>query len=153
MFDENRVRLAAFNITSRFEGGSYHTFQNYDSGIISYGRFQFTLAAGMLGYIVDQYLAQSGTTNARSLHAYQARIQQRDETLRHDMTLRNLLIAAAREPIMQQIQDDAATHHFWEPIKRIAIAPRGSRDGRHGRSSDSNSDGGDGTTHARSTLR
>src|SRR4051812_16386480 len=42
----NRVRLAAFNITSGFEGGAYDTYQTYDAGIVSYGRFGFTLASG-----------------------------------------------------------------------------------------------------------
>ncbi len=123
--DETRVRVAAFNITARFEGGGYHTYQNYDSGIISFGRFQFTLSSGTLSRIVDKYLAQSGTNTAQDLRDYQARIQGREESLRRDTELRDLLVAAAREPIMQQIQDDEATDHYWEPIKQIAITPRG----------------------------
>ena len=41
----DRIRRAAFNITSTFEGSkTYANYQNYDAGIISYGRFQFTLS-------------------------------------------------------------------------------------------------------------
>jgi hypothetical protein len=125
MDDEARVRTVAFQITTRFEGSGYHSFQNYDAGIISYGRFQFTLASGALGRIVSDYLRQANTNTATALQAYATRIQQRDESLRHDSRLRDLLIAAAQEPIMQQLQDDEATRSYWEPIKRIAIAPRG----------------------------
>ncbi len=125
MNDELRVRDAAFAITARFEGGGYQTYQNYDSGIISYGRFQFTLASGTLGRIVEKYLSQSTTPTALTLRAFQGRILARDASLRTNQQLRDLLIAAAGETVMQQIQDDEAANQYWEPVKRIAITPRG----------------------------
>lgn len=125
MNDESRVRAAAFRITAHFEGSGYASYQNIDSGIVSYGRFQFTLASGMLRQIVDQFVAQSTTLTASQLRAYQGRIVARDASLRRDQTFRDLLIAAADEPVMQHIQDEVATTHYWEPIKRVAIEPRG----------------------------
>lgn len=124
MNDETRVRTVAFNIAARFEGGSYQTFQNYDEGIISYGRFQFSLASGALGHIIDRFLAQSSSETADALHDYEARIARHDESLRQDRQFRELLVAAAREPEMRRAQNDVATELFWEPIKQIAILPR-----------------------------
>ena len=124
MNDETRVRTVAFNIAARFEGGSYQTFQNYDDGIISYGRFQFTLASGALGRIVTQFLDTSSSETALALRDYETRIANKDSTLRQDRDLRELLVAAARELEMRQIQNETATTLYWEPIKRVAILPR-----------------------------
>lgn len=125
MSDENRVRLIAFAITTRFEGGGYHTYQNTDTGVISYGRFQFTLASGALGRVIENYLEQSPSPAALSLRSYLPRIQARDASLRTDTALRDLLIVAASDPIMQAVQDEEATQSYWEAIKRVAIFPRG----------------------------
>lgn len=125
--EDERVRAAAFAITARFEGGAYDTYQTYDRGIISYGRFQFTLAASTLGTIVTRYLERSQSAAAERLRPYHARILNRDPALRHDGELRAALIAAAREPAMQQAQDELATEVYWDRTHRIAIAPRGIR--------------------------
>jgi hypothetical protein len=125
MNDENRVRRIAFAITAIFEGGGYHTYQNTDSGVISYGRFQFTLASGALGQVIQQYLEQSTTPAALSLRPYLPRILARDAALRTNTALRDLLVVAGSDPIMQAVQDTEAARSYWEPIKRIAINPRG----------------------------
>lgn len=121
----DRVRHAAFNITAAFEGGGYATYQNYDSGIISYGRFQFTLAAGSLITVVRLYLERSTSPTAAELRAYLPRISARDETLRGDTRLRALLQQAAQEPAMQAVQDQVATEGFYTPVVELSIAPRG----------------------------
>lgn len=127
MKEELRVRAVAFGITSRFEGGSYQTCQMDDSGILSYGRFQFTLASGVLGRVVDRYIDDSGSQIASSLGEYRTRIESRDAGLRHDARLRELLVAAGREPEMRQIQDDEARNSYWEPTRRMALQPRNLR--------------------------
>lgn len=124
MKENLRVRAVAFNITARFEGGSYHACQAVDAGILSYGRFQFTLASGVLGRVVEQYLEHSDSQIAASLQAYRPRIAGRDARLRHEPRLHDLLTAAGREPVMRQIQDDEARSNFWEPTRRVAILPR-----------------------------
>jgi hypothetical protein len=123
--EDERVRAAAFAITARFEGGGYDTYQNHDAGIVSYGRFQFTLAAGTLGTIVTRYLERTQSAAAERLRPYQARILNRDPALRGDTELRAALIAAAREPVMQQVQDELATESYWQRTHQIAIVPRG----------------------------
>ncbi len=125
--EDERVRAAAFAITARFEGGAYDAYQNHDRGIVSYGRFQFTLAAGTLGTVVTRYLQRSQSAAAERLRPYQARILNRDPTLRGDGELRAALVAAAREPAMQQVQDELATEAYWDRTHQIAIAPRGIR--------------------------
>lgn len=120
-----RVRKAAFNITAAFEGGGYATYQTYDSGIISYGRFQFTLAAGSLMTVLNRYLERSGGPAADGLRGYLPRLNAKDESLRQDATLRGLFIAAAGEPVMQQVQDEVATEGYWGGVMELSIAPRG----------------------------
>lgn len=124
--DELRLRRAAFNITAGFEGGGYGEYQNYDAGIISYGRFQFTLAAGSLVTIVNRYLERAMNEVASELRAaYQGRLNAKDATLKNDERLKALLKQAANDPIMQEIQDDTATAGFWQPVHDLSITPRG----------------------------
>lgn len=120
----DRVQKAAFNITSAFEGGGYATYQNYDSGIISYGRFQFTLAAGSFITVVKLFTERSTSPAAEQLRAYLPRITARDESLRGDMNLKALLVQAAQEKIMQDVQDEVAAEGFYKPVVELSIAPR-----------------------------
>ncbi len=120
-----RVRKAAFNITAAFEGGGYATYQTYDSGIISYGRFQFTLASGSLMTVLNRYLERSSGPAADGLRGYLPRLNAKDESLRQDATLRSLFITAAGEPAMQQVQDEVATEGYWGGVMELSIAPRG----------------------------
>jgi hypothetical protein len=122
-----RVRQAAFAITSAFEGNGYAAFQNQDKGIISYGRFQFTLAAGSLITLINNYVAQSKHPAALGLRPFLPRIQAADPTLRGDTALRQLLIDAATDPIMQRLQDETAHEGFWKPIQELSVIPRGIR--------------------------
>jgi hypothetical protein len=125
--DEARVRTVAFGITAAWEGSGYAAYQNYDKGIISYGRFQFTLMSRLVT-VVNQYLAQSQTPVANELRTnYHARINARDVSLAPDTRLRDLLVAAAAEPIMQQVQDEEARAGFWQPALELSALPRGLR--------------------------
>lgn len=125
--DEDRARTAAFNITSGFEGGGYPAFQVYDAGIISYGRFQFTLAGGSLFAVLERY-CQCDLPHAQRLkNEYLSRIQNRDQTLRNDTTLRDLLIAAANDAPMQQAQDAIATEVYWKKAMSLSAEPRNIR--------------------------
>lgn len=123
--DPERVRKASFNITAGFEGGGYATYQNRDDGIVSYGRFQFTLASGSLFSVLDKYLARAGGTTADQLRAgYAERVKARDAALRDDQNLRALLVAAASDPIMQEAQDATATEVYWNACMNLSAAPR-----------------------------
>jgi hypothetical protein len=124
--EQERVRRAAFNITSAFEGSSYAAYNNYDAGIVSYGRFDFTLTGGGLYQIVEGYTRRSDSPIARQLATnYLDRIREGDSALRNDEQLRVLLVEAARDPIMQAVQDEIATERYWSVVWETYIAPRG----------------------------
>lgn len=123
--DPDRVRKAAFNITAGFEGGGYATYQNRDDGVISYGRFQFTLASGSLFSVLDRYLAQATGATADQLRSqYYEPIKARDANLRNDQNLKNLLVAAAPDPVMQAAQDAVATIVYWDASMNLSAVPR-----------------------------
>jgi hypothetical protein len=122
---KDRIRKAAFNITAAFEGGGYSAYQTYDSGIISYGRFQFTLAAGSLLTVLNRYLERSNTATAQELRGYMSRLSAKDESLRNDSRLKALCIKAADETVMQEVQDEVAVEGYYQPVFELSIAPRG----------------------------
>lgn len=129
--EQDRIKAAAFNITAAFEGSkSYTNYQTYDSGIISYGRFQFTLASGSLGRVLESYLAVSTTDTAGLLMGYQTRVDVKDATLRKDASFKALMIRAAEEEAMKQAQDSVVQKSYWVPaqdsiISRGIVTPLG----------------------------
>lgn len=124
--DDERERLAAFNISAGFEGGGYATYQTYDAGIISYGRFQCTLASGSLAELLESYLAVGTGASAKQLQErYMGRVRQKDYTLASDLTFKTLLLRLARDPQMQAAQDAYATSAYWNPALRGSMLPRG----------------------------
>ena len=124
--EAERIRLAAFNITGAFEGDGYGAFQNYDAGIVSYGRFQFTLAGSSLFKVIQKFTERARTPIAGELRAsYFDRIRNHDPALRQDERLRQLLRDASNDPIMQAAQDETATELYWNVVQDLSIRPRG----------------------------
>ena len=123
--ESDRVREAAFNITSAFDGSTYSTVQNFDAGIVSYGRFGFTLAAGSLTTVLEDYVSNSDSDTATELAGYMNQVRNRDPMLRDDMTFRDLLIEAGNDPVMQAAQDKLATESYWNLVQEGSIVPRG----------------------------
>jgi Glycosyl hydrolase family 46 len=124
--DLNRVKIAAFNITAGFEGGGYSTYQNYDAGIVSYGRFQFTLVTDGIFRLIDRFSTRSNNPIALELrNSYMERARKNDATLRHDQRFKQLLIEAGKDPIMQAAQDELATEKYWNVVLDLSIRPRG----------------------------
>lgn len=123
-----RVRIASFNITAGFEGGGYATYQNYDAGIVSYGRFQFTLAGSGLYRVLEKFTTRASSAVANELRThYLERTRNHDANLRNDQRLRQLLIEAAQDPIMQKAQDEVATEQYWDVVQDLSIRPRNIR--------------------------
>lgn len=122
-----RIRFAAFDITEAFEGHGYAAYQNYDSGIVSYGRFQFTLAAGSLGTVVQRYCDRSQTPTANELRNYIPPIMAHDEGLRNNVRLKELLIAAASEDVMKRVQNQVAKEGYWDRMYSLSVQPRNIR--------------------------
>jgi hypothetical protein len=118
-----RARRLAFAITAVWEGSrGYANYQNYDAGIISYGKHQVTLASGNLWRVVEDYLthADPASEAAATLRTYATRIEARDATLREDTTLKEALLAAAAEQAMRDAQDRTIISGFWGPSQRSA---------------------------------
>lgn len=122
--EAERIRKAAFSITATFEGGSYKAYNNYDAGIVSYGLFQFTLAAGSLQTVLERYLSTSQSDVTNKLRGYLPRVMGKDAGLRHDIEFKNLLLAAGDEPPMQTAQIQVGTEKYWLAVYNGYIAPR-----------------------------
>lgn len=124
--ERERVRKAAFNITAGFEGNGYDAYQTFDSGIVSYGRFQCTLASGALEAMLQTYLKTAKGTRADQLkYQYMPRIKTKDYTLRNDEGLKTLLVQLADDPVMQAAQDEYATDAYFVVAERTSMIPRG----------------------------
>lgn len=123
--DQDRIIRTAFNVTAGFEGSGYASYQTYDQGIISYGRFQFTLQSGSLASVVNRYIKNAETRTAKALRTYQDRINDRDPSLREDDRLEALLKQAAKEDEMQDAQDSVAFDQYWSVVYDLSIEPRG----------------------------
>lgn len=124
--DYERTKYAAFAITRAFEGGGFASYNNYDSGVVSYGIMQFTLGSGSLDKVLMLYLSNSQSITARTLQAeYAERIRKRDAKLRYDERLRELLSMAASEAAMQSAQFSVATTDYWDVVMRNYVQRRG----------------------------
>ena len=113
--DLERVRPLAFRITASWEGG-FSAINNYDSGIVSYGFLQFTLAGGSLISVIQSYLTKSQSETANALRGMLPRIEARDELLRNDDTFIKLLQDAADEQEMIDAQYEIGTDGYWKQV-------------------------------------
>ncbi|HVZ36698.1 MAG TPA: peptidoglycan-binding protein, partial [Polyangiaceae bacterium] len=96
-----------------------------DSGHLTYGRSQTTLASGNLFLLIKAYCDATSAQFAAALGAYLTRLSQRDSTLDQDQAFRGLLRSAGDDPIMQDEQDAFFDRIYWEPASteaaRLAI--------------------------------
>lgn len=119
-FTPDAWRDVIWAIVNIFESGrpegDPQAFQNYDDGVISYGKHQATLSSGVLERVLRQYFENSQTPVSQALQAeFGERIQRRDPQLRHNERLRQLLIEAGSEPAMVAAQDAIFERDFYRP--------------------------------------
>ena len=119
---QNTFHRIASDITAAFEGGKTGTLNLYDLGIISYGKHQATLHSGTLYGMLNRFTELSSSATSTRMATYLDRVKQRDETLRDDSVFIGLLKDAAKEPEMDQAQDEEFTRQYWEPAKKKAAA-------------------------------
>lgn len=86
-----------------------------DSGHLTYGRAQLTLASGNLHRLINAYCALPDAPHASALHAYLPRLAVKDFDLDHDRELRRLLTACGDAPQMRRLQDRFFDQHYWLP--------------------------------------
>jgi len=86
-----------------------------DTGHLTYGRSQTTLASGNLYLLIKAYCGTVGAQFATPLNPYLPQLKARDTTLDTDMTLRGLLHAAGDDPVMHVVQDQFFDQAYWNP--------------------------------------
>lgn len=103
--------------TSRLEG-NYAAISKYFDGPgkkqqITYGRSQLT-EYGFLPKLIQKYSASNGVLSKDFLK-YQGKIGGTNPSLVKDSNFLNLLIKAAEDPIMRQLQDELFDIEYWMP--------------------------------------
>jgi uncharacterized protein YraI len=117
--DDSHHRIAS-DITGVFEGGKPGSLQTVDTGIISYGKHQATLASGSLYSVLKAYTDYSKSSTAINIAEYLGRVQKKDVTLRDNKVFIQLLKDAASEPEMARAQEEVFSKDYWNPAKRMA---------------------------------
>jgi chitosanase len=93
-----------------------------DTGHLTYGRSQTTLASGNLFVLISNYCSAPGATLATQLEPFLPRLQACDVTLDDDTDLKELLGQAGADPTMRQTQDAFFDRAYWQPANRRATA-------------------------------
>ena len=93
-----------------------------DTGHLTYGRSQTTLASGNLYLLIKAYCAAPEASYARPLSGYLDRLEAPDLSLDHDVLFRLLLQDAGEDPVMHATQDGFFDRVYWGPSVRGAEA-------------------------------
>jgi len=95
-----------------------------DSGHLTYGRSQTTLASGNLFLLVKAYCDQPDAKAelVDALRPFLERLANQDETLDTDRTLRDALKDAATDAVMRREQDRFFDRHYFDPACAAAAA-------------------------------
>ena len=91
-----------------------------DSGHLTYGRSQTTLASGNLFLLIQAYCQETDAEFGAQLSPFLARLEDIDLGLDHDMAFRGLLREAGDDPVMHEVQDRFFDRVYWEPAVRSA---------------------------------
>jgi chitosanase len=91
-----------------------------DSGHLTYGRSQTTLASGNLYLLIKAYCDSPGAQCATDLHGYLEKLDDRDLALDNDMGFRRILREAGNDPVMCSVQDSFFDRVYWNPAERSA---------------------------------
>ena len=119
-------KKAAHAIVNIFETGSPYgdygkvTLLPGDSGHLTYGRSQTTLASGNLYLLVKAYCDEPQTEFAEELVGYLARLEEIDLSLDRDLRFRQLLREAGHDPVMHAVQDGFFDRVYWNPACHAA---------------------------------
>ena len=91
------------------------TLLHGDSGHLTYGRSQTTLASGNLFLLIKAYVQTSGAQYADQMKQYLSRLAAADLSLDQDSGFKDLLGHAGSDPVMRQAQDDFFDRVYWNP--------------------------------------
>lgn len=93
-----------------------------DTGHLTYGRSQTTLASGNLYLLIKAYCAAVGAQFAAVLQPYLQQLSACDTTLDTNMTFRGLLSQAGDDPVMHSVQDQFFDRVYWLPSVQDAVS-------------------------------
>lgn len=94
-----------------------------DTGHLTYGRSQTTLASGNLYLLIKAYCDAAGAQFAAAFNPYLQQLSACDTTLDTDMTFRGLLSQAGDDPVMHDVQDQFFDRVYWTPsVQDAAIS-------------------------------
>lgn len=91
-----------------------------DTGHLTYGRSQTTLASGNLYLLIKDYVDTDDAVFAKALWPYLSRLDAIDLSLDQDTDFHTLLRSAGDDPVMQRAQDAFFDRVFWAPAVRSA---------------------------------
>jgi chitosanase len=91
-----------------------------DSGHLTYGRSQTTLASGNLFLLISAYCQDQAAQFGEALLAFLDRLEDTDLSLDHDTAFRNLLREAGDDPVMRSTQDEFFDRVYWAPAVKSA---------------------------------
>lgn len=86
-----------------------------DSGHLTYGRSQTTLASGNLHLLIKAYCEAPGAALAGALQPFLPRLERIDLGLDDDAAFKALLQSAGGDPVMAAAQDRFFDRVYWEP--------------------------------------
>ena len=121
-------KKAAQAIVNIFETGTPYgdysrvTLLHGDTGHLTYGRSQTTLASGNLYLLIKAYCSASGAEYASELSGFLQRLEDIDLSLDNDLRFRHILREAGNDPVMQQVQDGFFDRIYWNPAFNTAKA-------------------------------
>ena len=86
-----------------------------DTGHLTYGRAQTTLASGNLGLLIQAYCDADGAEFPDALRPFQPMLDAQDIALDNDADFRDLLHRAGDDPVMRTVQDAFFDRVYWGP--------------------------------------
>ncbi len=86
-----------------------------DSGHLTYGRSQTTLASGNLFLLIKAYCAAPEAEFSQTLAPFLGRLEDHDLSLDHDGVFRDLLRRAGDDTVMHDVQDGFFDRVYWQP--------------------------------------
>jgi len=95
------------------------TVLKQDTGHLTYGRSQTTLASGNLALLLHDYCDADGQLG-HELKPFLPAFDSRDVSLDHDRGVKAILAQAGTDPVMQRIQDAFFDRVYWEPAVKSA---------------------------------
>jgi chitosanase len=91
-----------------------------DTGHLTFGRSQTTLATGNLHELIERYCTNAGARFGPRLTPWLPQLQACDVALDQDSVLHNVLRSSADDPVMREIQDEFFDEKYFDPAARAA---------------------------------